>query len=176
MSELLPLSLSELKRTLEQRGVTMSLTSLSEFVGTENIAELLGIGGKGNRLEIPPVVVDILAEFLPQYRAAKGRLPQAAGMLRSFLKQHTDGALVPVSESRTSGELVKYGDEGLRLLTEIAETLKDSHQPPDDALLTLKSAHAQYGIPYAVLRSLRVKVGSRLFVKRSAILRYIASL
>lgn len=162
------LSLSQLRETLEKRGIAMSLSALSEFLKTEDIAALMEIGGKGNRLEIPPGVVEILSEFLPQYRAAKGRLPQAAGMLRSFLKQRTDGGAIAVTEFR--------GSEEIRLLAEIAETLKQRTEPPPDALLTLKQAHAEYGIPLHVLASLRVKVGRRWFVKRSAVLRFIQNL
>lgn len=169
----LSLSLSDLRQTLEQRGVFMSLASLSEFVKSGNVAEQLGIGGKGNRLEIPPVVADILADFLPQYRAAKGRLPQAAGMLRSFLKQRTDGALLPVLEVRTSGELTRYGDNAVRLLSEIAETLKQQAIPPVDKLLSMKQAHEETGLPYAILRGIRVKVGNRLYVRRLDCLRVI---
>lgn len=174
--ELLSLSLSELRKSLEQRGITMSLPSLSEFVKTGNIAELLGISGRGNRLEIPLVVVDLLAEFLPQYRQAKGRLPQAEGMLRSFLKQRTEGTLIPVSESRTSGELTRYGEEMIQLLSEIAETLKNHVQPPDDALLTMKAAREQFGVPLSVLRGLRVSVGGRKYVRRRDVLKWIEEL
>lgn len=88
------LSLSQLRETLETRGIGMSLSALSEFVKTGDIAELLRVGGKGNRLEFLPETVDILAEFFPRYKEAKGRLPQAPAMLRSFLKPDNSTALV----------------------------------------------------------------------------------
>lgn len=162
------LSLKQLRETLELRGIGMSLSALSEFLKTEDIAELLQIGGGGNRLEIPPGVVEILSEFLPQYRAAKGRLPQAAGMLRSFLKQRTDGALVPVTEFRETEEL--------RLLAEIRDALQQRAIPPPDALLTAQEAREAHGLPLPVFRTLRVKVGRRWYVKRSTVLRWLQSL
>lgn len=57
-----------------------------------------------------------------------------------------------------------------------AHLVREVFPAPPDALLTLKQAHAETGVPYAVLRSLRVQVGGRKMVKRSAVLRWIAEL
>lgn len=91
------LSLRELSETLKLRGVDISYSALSEFVGTDDIGEQLHVGGKGNRKEFPSEAADVLAAFLPEYRTAGGRLPQAARLLRSFLSRRggaSDGALV----------------------------------------------------------------------------------
>lgn len=45
--------------------------------------------------------------------------------------------------------------------------------PPDDALLSMKAAHELTGIPYGVLRGLRVEIGKRLYIRRSDALRLI---
>lgn len=172
MDELSSLSLSELREALEQRGFPMALNTLSEFLATDDVAAQLGVGGKGNRLEIPPIVADILAEFLPRYKAASGRKPQRAAMLRSFLQQRTSGALVPVSEFRGEGELTKYGDNAIRLLARLVE-LQEAQPPPDDALLTPKEASARYGIPGHIVETLRFKIGRRWYVKRSSVLKWI---
>lgn len=168
------LSLSELRETLKTRGIDMSLPSLSEFVKTGKIGEVLGISFKGNRLEIPAGVAEILATFFPRYREAKGRLPQAESMLRSFLKQHTEGDSLVVSEITQTPQLLAQ-ERHTEALNRHSEAL--SRQPIEDNLLTLTDAHREFPrIPLAVLRGLRVPVGRRLLIKRSSILRYIAEL
>ena len=95
------LTLSELRQRLEERGTTMALSSLSEFVQSGDISEQLRVGGTSGRREFLPDSVDILAAFFPEYKRAKGRLPQAAEMLRSFLKGGNDSetALVPTAST-----------------------------------------------------------------------------
>lgn len=169
------LSLSELRDSLAERGVVMSLSALSEFVKSGDIAAQLRVGGKGNRLEFCAETVDVLAAFFPQYREAKGRLPQAAPMLRSFLKPDNSEALVPVPEFRREAELARYGDEGLRLLREISETLKQVSPPHEDALLTAEAAAQILSChPRSVHRFVPPVKRGRW--KRSAILQYIQDL
>ncbi len=81
------LTVRELSESLKLRGVEMSYSSLSELLNTDDIAAQLHIEGGGNARRILPDVVDVLAAFLPHYRQAKARLPQAASMLRAFLSQ-----------------------------------------------------------------------------------------
>jgi hypothetical protein len=171
------LTLSELRESLKLRGIDMGLSTLSEFIKTGDIAEQLRVGGKGNRLEFHPQTVDVLAAFLPQYRKAKGRLPQAAAILRAFLKQDESSALIPVSdflESPKGATLTQYGDEGLRLLSEIVETLKKA-VPPDDALLTADQAAAILSCSARSVRR-RVLPVLRGRYRKSDVMRYIATL
>lgn len=98
------LTVRELSEALKQRGVEISYSSLSELLNTDDIAEQLRIQGGGNARRILPDVVEVLAAFLPQYRSAKARLPQAASMLRAFLSladgtnSETGTALAPVPQ------------------------------------------------------------------------------
>jgi hypothetical protein len=171
------MSLSDLRESLESSGINMALNSLSEFLGTGDVAEILGIERKGNRLEIPPGVANILVEFIPQYKSARGRLPQMPAMLRSFIQQRTDGGgLVPMasSEFRGSLQITKYGDGAMELLSEIRDILKEKQMPPEDTIYTLIEARRQFPLlSIAVLRGIRVKIGNRLFVRRSDCLRVI---
>lgn len=97
------LSMRDVLAELNARSVDISYDSLSDLVKAGDISEQLSVTGTGARKEFAPVVVDIIAEFWPQYRQAKGRLPQAPDMLRSFLstrRTRTTGTeLVPITSN-----------------------------------------------------------------------------
>jgi hypothetical protein len=98
-SNLTYLTIREVADALALRDVKLSYSSLSELLNTDDIAEQLGVQGGGNARKILPGVVDILADFWPQFKANKGRLPQAARMLKAYLQLRQDSsseALVPV--------------------------------------------------------------------------------
>ena len=130
------LSLSELRERLEARGVKMSLPSLSEFVKTDNVAEILNVAGKSNRLEIPVDAVDVIAAFWPEYKAAHGTLRQSAAMLRSFLNRLNSegGAISVLSESPNP------------LISEFRELFKAAIPPLADKFLTLREAKEETGL------------------------------
>ena len=96
-----PLTLSELRQRLEDRGIKMALSTFSEFVQSGDISEQLQVGGTSGRREFLPDTLKILTAFFPEYKKAKGRLPQASEMLRSFLKgrKNSETSLVPGSSS-----------------------------------------------------------------------------
>jgi hypothetical protein len=178
--ELQTLSLSELRETLEARGVSLSLSALSELIRTGDIGELLHIGGKGNRKEFPPDAVDVLAAFWPRYKEANGRLPQAPAMLRGFLKQENSGLIALVPAASEFSETLKLADGAAldrhtQALVRHAEAL-EALPAPDDRLLTLKEAHALYGVSLAALHTISFREGGRRKVKASAVRAYIASL
>lgn len=169
------LSLSELRERLEARGHKMSLSALSEFIKTGDIAQQLRVGGKGNRLEFLPDTLEVLLAFFPQYKAANGKLPQAASMLHSFLKQENT-ALVKADRA---GSLVPLFSESreVELLREISETLKARQEPPEDRLLTYKQARAEFGLSQKRLGELpRIKDGRGYKIWRSDVLRKITEM
>ena len=99
------LTITELHERLDQRltqqgeeGISYQI--LSRLLNTGDIAEQLQIQGDRNARRVLPDVVDILAAFLPVYRRAQGRLPQAAEMLHGFLQQR--GSTVP--QNSTTGD------------------------------------------------------------------------
>lgn len=139
------LSLSDLHQTLNQRGIAISYTSLSEFISADDIAEQLQSKNVRNRKEFPKEAADVLAAFLPEYREVKGRLPQAARLLRSFLNNR--------NMSRQA------------LPSEIAETPKQSATDnqaehlarltgmgAEDCILTAHDAAGVLGISVGLLR------------------------
>ncbi len=91
------LSLRDVASRLNERGVEIGYSTLSEFVKTGDIADQLGVGGSGQRREFHADVVDILAAFFPEYRENGGKTPQAPAMLRSFLR--TQNALIRTGTS-----------------------------------------------------------------------------
>ncbi len=104
------LTLRQIVEALGARGVEIGYTTLSEMVGTEDIAEQLGVSGGGNKKAFPPAAVEVLATFLPAYRSAKGKLPQAPGMLRAFLGRAMAGGAstssTAITEFRRNSETV----------------------------------------------------------------------
>lgn len=86
----------------------------------------------------------------------------------AYLSKQT--ALVPLSNSGIA-PIQQLGEDAVSLLHRIAEALE--RQPPADKLLSMKQAHEETGLPYAILRGIRVKVGNRLYVRRLDALRAI---
>ena len=95
-----PLTLSKLLAALKERGVEMSLSTLSEFMSSGDVAEQLGAGGDGSRREFHPAVAVVFAEFYREFQQARGKKPQAPDMLRSFLKQRMSPGTGLVSASK----------------------------------------------------------------------------
>ncbi len=87
------LTTKELHQALQQRGVEIAYSSLSQLLTTGDVAEQLGVAGGRNARRIQPAVIGLLAAFLPLYRVSKGTLPQAPSMLRSFLARNDAGAV-----------------------------------------------------------------------------------
>lgn len=82
-----PLSLTALHTALTERGVQMPYSSLAQFIGLGDIAEQLGVGGKGNRREFPRWSVDFLADFLAWYTTAGIKKELAPDAVRHRLAQ-----------------------------------------------------------------------------------------
>lgn len=81
-----PITLKQFHEALEAMGFEIGYSTLSAFVKTGDIAQQMGARKSQNRLEFPVSSVQMFAEFLPEFKAAKGKLPQAPDMFRSFLK------------------------------------------------------------------------------------------
>ena len=96
------LTLKQLHAALIEREIAISYPTLSEFIGTGDIARQLHVGGTGNRKEFHPETVEVLATFLPKFRETKGVTKDAApALLRQFLRQwegegSTEAALAPL--------------------------------------------------------------------------------
>ncbi len=88
------LTLQQLQQELAGRGIFIGYSSLSEFIKTGDVADQLGAGGGGSRRAFHPDALEVLTHFLPEFRAAGGKVPQAPAMLRSFLKQRNSGDMV----------------------------------------------------------------------------------
>jgi len=179
------LSLRDLHAALEARDVAVSYKTLSEFTGTGDVGEQLHAGGGANRRTFPTAAVAVLAAFLPRYKEAKGRLPQAPEMLRAFLRS-SSGELVNQKDTGAEGEagaaLVRVGssvpDTLLREFTgtgepestagELLGALRDlaaavraqteAQPPPDDRALT------------------RAQVAERLACKPANVSKYVANI
>lgn len=152
-NELHTLTLSELHERLKDRGITMALSKLSEFVNLGDVGQQLQVGGRGNRREFLPDVVDILAEFLPLFRSLSGVAWEAApAYLRSFLKGEKS-ALAPANPSvsmvRETGKLTEHvgniglaADSAITLLERIAEA--QERQAGDNDCVFDAAAAAQF--------------------------------
>jgi len=99
------LTLKQVAEALNERRVEISYSSLSKLIQVGDIAEQLGINGGRDGRHFPPGAVDDLANFLPQYRAAKGTSSQAPDMLRSCLAR-ARALTVPVRQLAQTGEPV----------------------------------------------------------------------
>lgn len=82
-----PLSLKALHTALTDLGVEIPYSSLAQFIGMGDIAEQLGVGGKGNRREFPRWAVNFLADFLAWYTTAGIKKELAPNAVRHRLEQ-----------------------------------------------------------------------------------------
>lgn len=121
------LSLRELHRELEARGVQIKYEALSELIKRGDVAQQLEVGGGANRREFPLKTIDTLAVFIPAFQAQtlikNEGIPDA---LRSFMKRGV-GALLP------------SGVGGMDLVRQIAST----PEPPDAIAVAEAQGRAQ---------------------------------
>lgn len=170
------LTLSEIRERLESLKIPMAMSTLHEVISKGDVAEQLQKQRLGNKTLYPPGAVAILAETIQTIRGDKRlTFDSAPDVMRQIISKEPSQALSVIGEKPKDSEITRYGDSALTVLSEIRELLKQT--PTEDNLLSLREAKAAFPhVPLDALRSLRVPVGKRLYVKRSAILRYIASL
>ena len=144
-----PLTLSKLLAAIKERGVDMSLSTLSEFMSSGDFAEQLGAGGDGSRREFHPAVAVVFAEFYREFQQARGKKPQAPDMLRSFLKQRMSpgNGLVPVKKAVVSDNSESMKPEHVAAVQGRAQGLAMTEK-----VLTAKEAAAVLHISTRLLR------------------------
>lgn len=195
------LSLRDLHAALEARGVAVSYKTLSEFTGTGDVGELLGAGGGANRRTFPTAAADVLAAFLPRYKEARGRLPQAPEMLRAFLRSSSGELVNPAGGEDGTGlvrattatlpatlrEFTSSGEPGtarelLGALRDLAaavraQTERQQAQPAgaDRALTRHQAAELLACSPRAVGRYVEALPGRRNVFRESDCRRYLAT-
>ena len=139
---------------LNARGVPIGYTALSELIASGDMAAQLGMAGTSGRREFPAAALDVLASFLPVYREAKGRAPQAPNMLRAFLGQSEGNQIVPSPTLSALSETPKPGPLSLGDLTALAEAEGRARGLAEaDAVLTAKDAAAFLGVSPTLLRA-----------------------
>lgn len=166
------LSLSELRERLNERGLKIGVSTLSELISDGDIAEQLGAQRKGNKLLFPPDAVDVLAAFIPSFRENpnfKNAARPAA--LRNFLQGNS---APPESTALTLSDIREKAGVGLEIVQAMQQI--GLIPAPDDKLLTLEEARELYGVAPSTLRKLSVKDGGKRRVKRSAVLLYLRDL
>lgn len=182
------LTVKEMAERLKAAGIEISYKTLSDLLNTGDIGEQLGITGDRNARHIPAVAVQLLIEFIPQYRENKGRLPQAAAMLRNFrelLNSQTSGEVEQITSTsqllsvRSSAAVTSLPPADLMeryvtALTRHADRLEQT-SAPDDAFLTAEQAARLLACkPDKIARYVKGIEGRRGVWRRSDVLEYIA--
>jgi len=136
--QLIRLTLSELRERLQDRGVKMGLSTLSELINDGDIAEQLQAERDGNKLLFPIRALDTLAAFIPEFRGNPKFTNQARPeALRSFLHRDSRNLL------RASEELSEFrGKPEIELLAEIRGILKEQQVDLSDEVFTAQEAAA----------------------------------
>lgn len=90
----------------------------------------------------------------------------------AYLSKQT--ALVPLSNSGIA-PIQQLGEDAVGFLARMVELLEmhNATLPPPDKLLSMRQAHDETGLSYAILRGLRFRVGNRLYVSRLDCLRAV---
>lgn len=190
------LSLKGLHAALEERGVRVPYSSLSQFIALGDIAEQLGVGGKGNRREFPPEAAEILAVVLPKFEAAKLGKDHAPAFVRHQIHHFrgSENSITPtptpldapddvnyevmVTSELVPRELVPISSQEIleigRAIQEFIAAVKDLAPVREDSTLNRRQAAVLLTCaPSSVSRFVRPL--RRGVYRRSDVMRYIAS-
>jgi hypothetical protein len=166
LSQLSQLTLSEIRERLNDRGIKVANSTLSEIISTGDVADQLQKQKVGNKTLFPVEAVDVLAEVIQIIRADSRLTWQSASDVMHRVLTRDGTAISVIRETPKDAEL--------QVLSEIRELLKERQSPPEDEVYTLTEAKEKFPrFSYAILRDLRVKIGNRLYVRRSDCLRVI---
>ena len=181
------LSLQSLYDQLKPRGLKMAYSTLSQFMGYGDIADQLGVGGKGNRREFPAWTLDFLADFLPWYEKSKLNKELAPDAMRhrmtQFFSSHkaitvgesvSDSEVMPSYEVSTLTELPVRGGT-IAILEHLADVLEGRRGPIPDRLIGRELA-AELLHCHSVSVGRYVKPVRKGVWRESDIFAYIASL
>lgn len=151
------LTLSELRERLQERDIEIGLSTLSELIKDGDIAEQLGAKRKGNKLLFPLEALDILAAFIPEFRANPKFTNQARPeALRSFLQKGAG------SIAHAGTELSEFrGNAQTALLSDIRGILQQKRPDLADEVYTAQEAAAFLRCSVATLKR-RVPCSFRL--------------
>jgi len=152
-----PLTLSGLQAGLQERGVKIGLSTLSELIALGDIAQQLGVGGDGSKREFHPDALEVLVAFLPAFTDAKRERglsnKSAPEFLRGFLDQRNQTGLVP------SGALVPQFGESRKLAGPVMDPLAVAEAQgraqglaATERVLTAKEAAEMLSITVEMLR------------------------
>jgi len=100
--------------------------------------------------------------------------PQTQDTLRALLEAQDRGEVTPRTAGawlRTHGERNGETESAPITAEDLALALREVLPPLDDKLLTLKEAHAAFGVPYRALRALPRRFGK---IRKTDVLRLIA--
>lgn len=89
------LTLLQVHAAIEERGIKIGYSTLSELLKVGDTMQQLNVGGTRGRREFPAEVVDILAEFLPEFRTADTKNSQFAAELKKFLRRRNRASSKP---------------------------------------------------------------------------------
>ena len=120
-----PLSLRDLERALNERGVKMPYSSLSAFIQLGDVSEQLGVSGQGNKREFPHWTAGFLAEFIPWYQKTKLNKELVPDAVRNRLSQFRGSEKFLGSQNSITPQF--RGSENLRT----PENARDEEVPAD---------------------------------------------
>lgn len=98
------LTLLQVHAAIEESGIKIGYSTLSELLKVGDAMQQLGVGGTRGRREFPAEVVDILATFLPEFRTADTKNSQFAAELKKYLRKR-QRATVKVKEELDDDDL-----------------------------------------------------------------------
>jgi hypothetical protein len=148
------ISLRDLHVALTRNSVSIEYTRLSDLLSQGDIAEMLRATRKGTRLQFPTDAVELLTAFIPAFRQAKMKVPQAPGFLRGFLKREN----VEIVQVRDIRQITKESsappthEERL----ELARAAAYAARPANEVILTAQEAAAYLRIAPGTFRRLNI--------------------
>ena len=174
------LTLADIARALHPR---MDRSTIQRYDNNEDLRAELGKEGKtyptsslslwsalaDARNQEPPIVKpETAAVFVRSLREQNPDMLPTVPLSAGLVPRKQDGQEIAIAANR--------GGEVISLLEKLLASSERREAVQDDALLLLKEAAEQYGISPKALRSLSILEGGRRKVRRTDILRYIASL
>ena len=86
------MTLLQVHAAIKERGIELGYSSLSELLKVGDALDQLNVGGTRGKREFPAETVDILVEFLPEFRRADTKNSKFAEELKKFLRRRNRAA------------------------------------------------------------------------------------
>lgn len=100
------MTLKTVHAAINERGIEMGYSTLSELLAVGDAMTQLNVQGTRGKREFPAETVDILVEFLPEFRRGDSKNSKFAEELKKFLRRRARAAKPAPAQARLDPEVL----------------------------------------------------------------------